>query len=204
MIIDKLESQIFYYKNIISNPDFLIKEIEDTDVFCDNLTNISKWEPWLASNDKEINYGFSKNGSFSQRRCLSSNDYRIYKIANEINGAINFAISNYKYFNNIDTLWLPDFFSIRKYSIGADMGPHTDSEDPTTENHPIVSGVLYLNDTYDGGEISFINQGLDIKPEKGSLLIFPSYPPYTHHPKQVLGGNKYIVPLFWFKKGEFK
>lgn len=200
MIIEKLESKIFYYKNIISDPDNLVKEIEDTDMFCENYTNISKWESWYASDNKDERYGFNKNGLFSLQKCFSDSDYRIYKIANEINCAINFSISNYKYNNAISNLWLPDFFSIRKYSTGADMGPHNDSEDPTAEKHPIVSGVLYLNDNYEGGEIEFINQKISVKPEKGSMLIFPSHAPYTHHPKQVTNGNKYIIPLFWFSK----
>lgn len=204
MKIEKLESKIFYYKNIIKDPDFIISEIEETDTFCDNSTSILKWNDWYASDNKDIKYGWSKDGCFSKRKCISENDYRLYRIANEINGAIKFSITNYCYLNQIEDLWLPDFFSIRKYSTGADMGPHTDSEDPTTSNHPYVSGVLYLNDSYNGGEIDFVNQSINIKPEKGSLLIFPSYPPYTHHPKKITDGNKYIVPLFWFKKGQFK
>ena len=80
------------------------------------------------------------------------------------------------------------------------MGPHVDSSDPTNIKHPIISGVIYLNDDYLGGDIVFPNQNVTIKPKAGSLLLFPSSEPYVHHPHKIDGGVKYIVPLFWYKE----
>lgn len=204
MILEKLDDYIHYYKNIIPNTSFLINEIEETNEFCSEYTNISKWKEWTASNDTSLVYGQGKDGVFSPRKLIDENDFRIFQVSSIINYAIKYGIVNYCSLKKIQEPWLPDFFQIKKYVPGADMGPHIDSNDPTDIKHPIVSGVLYLNDNYEGGEIEFPNQNISIKPSPGSLIIFPSTSPYLHHPKKIINGNKYMVPLFWFRNGEFK
>ena len=77
---------------------------------------------------------------------------------------------NYYKFNHLEYLNLPDFFRINKYNVGASMGNHVDSEDPASNNNPpLLSAVLYLNDEYIGGEISFIKQNIKLKPKPGSF-----------------------------------
>lgn len=200
MVINKLDEKIFYYTNVIDNPNSFIKNIEDSNEFCGENKNITKWDIWTASTDLSEIYGLSKNGIFSKTNFNSSTDFELYKIASTIKYVSDFAMSFYCNANQIYYPWLPDFFTIKKYNQGVDMGPHVDSNDPTDFNHPIISGVLYLNDDYDGGEIHFPNQDIQIKPSAGSIIIFPSYEPYLHHPQKILNGNKYMVPLFWYSK----
>jgi hypothetical protein len=200
MIINKLEKNIFYYKNALDDPEKFLKTIEDTDQFCEYYKSLSKWSIWTASTDETQKYGLSKNGRFSKKYFENEKDFDLYRIASTIKCISDFAISFYCDQNKINQPWLPDFFSIKKYSPGIDMGPHVDSNDPTTSNHPVISGVMYLNDNYEGGEIDFVNQKISIKPEAGSIIIFPSYEPYVHHPKKIISGNKYMIPLFWFNK----
>jgi hypothetical protein len=61
-------------------------------------------------------------------------------------------------------------------------------------NH--MAGWVYLNDNYDGGELSFINQGLSFKPESGDLIMFPGNFEYWYDVKPA-NGSRYIMPL-WF------
>ena len=68
-----------------------------------------------------------------------------------------------------------------------DLG-HKDS------NH--LAGWVYLNDNYDGGELSFIHQNLSIKPEAGDLILFPGNIHYWYHVAPA-NGSRYIMPL-WF------
>ena len=51
---------------------------------------------------------------------------------------------------------------------------------------------MYLNDNYEGGEIEFPNQKVKIKPEAGSILIFPSMNPYIHESKPTSKNEKYV------------
>jgi hypothetical protein len=61
-------------------------------------------------------------------------------------------------------------------------------------NH--MAGWLYLNDDYEGGELSFINQGLSFKPNAGDLIMFPGNFEYWYDVKPA-SGSRYIMPL-WF------
>lgn len=200
MIINKLYEKIFYYEDILENSAGLVDSIEKTDKVCNTTTSISSWGPWTASDDQTKNYGLGKSGVFETGRLMDEKDFELYKISSTIKYTAEFAISSYCNLHMITKPWLPNFFNIKKYSQGADMGPHVDSNDPTNIEHPIISGVMYLNDNYSGGEISFPNQGVSIKPKAGSVIIFPSTEPYTHHPQKIISGIKYMVPLFWYKE----
>lgn len=57
----------------------------------------------------------------------------------------------------------------------------------------VVSLVAYLNDNYDGGELSFRLQNLKVKPKAGDLYVFPSNYMYPHVAEKVTSGIKYSV-----------
>jgi hypothetical protein len=197
MLIEKLDSNILYYKKLISNPKEFVSKIESLDIENNNVLQLSKWKTWKAS-DEDIEYGVSKDGMFSNMQYKTSSDIETSMIVYAIKSISDLCFMNYASETGSRMLKLPDYFSIRKYNSHADMGKHVDAEDPTDTNHPVVSGVLYLNDDYEGGEIYFPEQGVKIKPEAGSLIMFPAYRPYFHHPLPVTSGNKYMVPFFWY------
>ena len=68
-----------------------------------------------------------------------------------------------------------------------DLG-HKDS------NH--LAGWVYLNDDYDGGDLSFIHQGISFKPKAGDLVLFPGNIHYWYHVAPA-NGSRYIMPI-WF------
>jgi predicted 2-oxoglutarate/Fe(II)-dependent dioxygenase YbiX len=53
--------------------------------------------------------------------------------------------------------------------------------------------VLYLNDDYLGGEIEFPHYDVKIKPEAGTLVLFPSNYAYRHIAHEVTSGIKYAL-----------
>jgi predicted 2-oxoglutarate/Fe(II)-dependent dioxygenase YbiX len=197
MIIKKLDDNILYYENVLEDPYGFIESIERLEVSNPNISHIGKWEKWNASN-AETKYGITKNGTFSNMQYSTSEDIETSLISYRIKAISDLCFANYKKTIGVDVLKLPDYFSIRKYDTNADMGKHVDSEDPTDKSHPVVSGVLYLNDDYEGGEIYFPEQNIKIKPKAGSMIMFPSYRPYFHHPLEITKGNKYMVPFFWY------
>jgi predicted 2-oxoglutarate/Fe(II)-dependent dioxygenase YbiX len=92
----------------------------------------------------------------------------------------------------------PSSMAISKYIPGKGMGPHVDT--PQEENKlALITAILYLNENYEGGELLFKNQGVNIKPSAGSIVIFPSVDPFFHESLNLKSGNKYIMPLFWVK-----
>lgn len=63
--------------------------------------------------------------------------------------------------------------------------------------------MFYLNDVHEGGETEFMHQKLKVKPQKGSLVIFPAF--YTHIHKGCIprSNDKYILN-FWIIAGFLK
>jgi hypothetical protein len=59
------------------------------------------------------------------------------------------------------------------------------------------SGLLYLNDDYEGGELVFPEQGLSIKPETGSLIFFEGDYKKPHGVNKVIFGPRYNLVTFY-------
>jgi hypothetical protein len=192
MKINKLENNIFYFTNLLNDPISFINKIENIKDF--NL--ISSWKPWHASNS-DIKYGEYKEiipGFLNQ-----SNNINSIEIVNIITKSISNCIEQYIKETYAEPGFLPAIINVRKYNTEAYMGPHIDTEDERDKTKPSISLVFYLNDNYEGGQIEFPNQNISLKPEAGSIVIFPSTSPYYHDPKPVKNGTKYIIPVFWYK-----
>jgi hypothetical protein len=182
--------KIFYYESVLDNPQALIDAIESSNEGLSKTSLISDWHTWSSSNGSYV-FGERKTTNYEAFEAAPKDIKLIFSLVKNI-------LSNYgqDYANalgiNIGNQ-MP--ISISKYFTGASMGPHTDSSpNPTTEH---VSAVLYLNDDYSGGEIAFPDQGVVIKPTAGSLVIFPSVPPFFHESKEITSGTKYMSPAFW-------
>ena len=99
---------------------------------------------------------------------------------------------------------------------GMGMGSHFDQNDGDITLR--YSFNIYLNDDYEGGELSFKmsdysnkpstdldhevaknNKSFDfsIKPKAGSIVIFPSAAPYYHTAHLLKSGFKYMIPGHW-------
>lgn len=79
-----------------------------------------------------------------------------------------------------------------KYTPGCHIKPHTDTDFYNTSR--IFTGVYYLNEHYEGGEIYFPKFGASLKPTAGSLLLF--FSEYLHGVKPITAGNRYSI--VWF------
>jgi hypothetical protein len=92
------------------------------------------------------------------------------------------------------------------------MGHHTDFQQEKKDEPGrkfFVTCNMYLNDDYDGGEVSFKvfqDESNDpdaeyvrhmYKPESGDVTIFPSRAPYYHGVKSVHNGIKYFIRSFY-------
>ena len=60
----------------------------------------------------------------------------------------------------------------------------------------ILSATLYLNDNFEGGEVSFLNEFdntiVNYKPKAGDILVFPGDKPFFHAAYKTYGANKYF------------
>jgi hypothetical protein len=84
-------------------------------------------------------------------------------------------------------------FKVQKTKIGG--GYHTwhyESGDAETSCR-LLTWMLYLNDVHEGGETEFLYQHMRVKPEQGTLVIWPAAFTHTHRGNPPLSNEKYIV-----------
>lgn len=189
-----LEKNIFYYENVIENPDILLNKIEETDHLLTEQTGISKWMDWTAY---QSDYAFGKQKMI--REHFFNINHEAYNecrnIERQLKEGILAVSKDYESMHPGLDIGMLCPMSISKYFVGSQMGKHTDTHDD--DQGKTISVVLYLNQDYTGGEIEFEDQKIIVKPTAGSIVVFPSRKPYFHASKPVLSGQKYIVPGFW-------
>jgi len=67
-----------------------------------------------------------------------------------------------------------------------------------------LSLLLYLNDDYTGGGLSFINFRFHFRPRVGDLLVFPSDNRYEHQAERVESGVRYAIASWATLKGSHR
>jgi len=115
-------------------------------------------------------------------------------IINEVNDVANKLTESY--FRQLGTLvedWFDDGFVLAKYKEGDTCALHDDCQSTTAPSNGLRYATLlfYLN-TVDAGETCFPNQGIRVKPKRGSAIMFPAM---LTHPHEVLSpmSDRYIL-----------
>jgi len=91
-----------------------------------------------------------------------------------------------------------------KYEAGGHYVTHIDGqylEDDMIKigpDHKDLTCILYLNDDYDGGELTFNFFNKTIKPKSGQVITFPSNWRYLHKVSTITSGERYAI-VIWFK-----
>jgi hypothetical protein len=151
-----LGEKVYYYTDSIEDFDLFMKTLQDLDSM-ESLGggDVNLWKSWTSSNDVNFIYGQTKTFYLEA----------IQDFKNEIG-----AKSEYIYNSIMKTFYdvCKDYalclgdgdeprifptFNIKKYDAGMAMGSHFDQLDGDKTLR--YSMVMYLNDDYDGGEISF-------------------------------------------------
>jgi hypothetical protein len=227
---EQLFDKVYYYTDVIKDPKKLVDLIESTE--SDKYSSfITPWEEWGACSGEMYIYG-----SHKRIKCLSSEEIEknvatevkedASYIFNEIFEGMKSVCEDYalKINDNSEIVLMTDT-AIKKYMPGTFMGAHFDQQEG--DKRLRYSLVMYINDDYEGGEISFnVKDGVltstdaaaaedfesplnhdrimfHVKPKAGSVIIFPSTDPYSHTAHLIKSGSKYMVPSFWLNTGKF-
>ena len=207
MNLEILEEKVYFYTNVIENPEKLVKVIEED--------SKNAWGEWAACSGQHYVYGMDKTISG-----LDSDDEINKYIYSTLQKAFYDVAKHYAEAQGIlEEPKLFPMYPIKKYQPGTFMGAHFDQQEG--DERLKVSFVMYLNDDYEGGEISFTIASPDgvlqyaspeedfaeaekhgrytfaIKPKAGSVIVFPPSPPYHHTAHLVKSGYKYMVPQHW-------
>jgi len=217
MQVNKLDNNCYYYTEIIDDNE------------ANNLLNIIKInEGWNEAFVDERPYDVNKDKDLDVNQGLAkayrkSFDEKLYpEVFNTINLILKKVCLDYLRNRNMKVKKLIDKIAvIDKHLEGQVYKTHIDTIPTNEESYTVI---LYLNDDYEGGEISFsfidnpeINNGIVkskikgtyppyheknkdlisfwVKPKKFSVVIFP--PTYQHTVHEVTGSEKYLVKAFW-------
>lgn len=229
MIREKLADKVYYYKNAIPNHKEWISWIESTNDMEEIHPLMDMWVQWDVDENRSMGrpyvYGFKKmcllNDVYDINKEVSEDAKELFvKIRDTLFDAVRSVCEDYKEIENIpEDLILLNQFGIHKYRAGTFMGTHHDSQEGDTRL--LYSLVVWPNDDYEGGELSFtikdgvltdtesaLNADIEdlhskglvdfyVKPEAGSIIIFPSPAPYSHTAHLVKSNWKYMLPMFW-------
>jgi predicted 2-oxoglutarate/Fe(II)-dependent dioxygenase YbiX len=64
-----------------------------------------------------------------------------------------------------------------------------------------LSLLIYLNDDFTGGGLTFTHFNFHFRPEPGDLLVFPSDNRYVHQAEKVESGVRYVIVSWAALKG---
>jgi hypothetical protein len=166
-------------------------------IFIDiNLSDISDLE-WTNEYVKDANTGEVKL-DYSQRNVISVN-VPVFCSDTDIDKIKYFSKKFNKAFSDIEQDYCLKYsislkshqpYKILKYEKGGEFDLHSDDGGGTFRR---VSTVYYINDDYLGGEISFPDFNIKIKPEAGDFLIFPSSFAYKHKVFPITEGTRYSI-----------
>jgi hypothetical protein len=180
MLLNKSEIYagcIEVYKNVISNSEEIINIVEKED----------KWKDAVLTNNI-LNKDIRSNKVFDINQFSYTVNIKLYEMCKTVWEYCNVYAEKYNFhFDYTEPA------QILKYAINDEFKPHHDHNKHTPR---IFSAVLYLNDSFQGGETEFPLFDLKIKPEVGKLIIFPANYAYQHMAKSPINGEKYSA-VFW-------
>ena len=166
---------------------------------CDNIidffeTNTDRHTPGVISRTDGKSNCCSKDVKDSTDLVLNF-DENIdinYKIALAISrGLIPYKIK-LPILNHISEWTLTPTYNLQRYYPGQGFHrPHC--ENSTGESLTLLAWMIYLNDVTDGGETRFEFQDLNIRPKKGTLVIWPAYFTHVHYGLSSATQTKYIA-----------
>ncbi len=196
-----LDLGLVLYKNIIQDPEKIIKDIDLLDKrFLSNehknsFTEVRPWVDW--SYDKQT-FCWQKFSPPEEK--INPNDYYFNEqidISKRLYEPLDLATKHYSTelypFCGRNIKNREYSIHILKYEVGGFLPAHQDHG----VSSRILSTVSYLNDDYDGGEIEFQNSKIKIKPPKGSIIFFPSNFLYVHEVYPITKGSRYSLP-HWY------
>lgn len=191
--VEELASEVWMVKNFVA-----LEDIKPVFEFIDTLTQ----EDWLGHymdhlRDKaEKEFGtrdveaLQKEGKMEITFDWADKNIMVprLKIIADINQGIEKIIS---YDPN---LTFSGTGTIQRQYEGSDLKIHVDNH---VDPYVAYAAVVYLNNDYTYGEIVFPEQGLEIKPETGSMIFFSSAGTHPHGVNPPGAGPlRYVFPCF--------
>ena len=178
-------TDIFILRNILSTKE------------ADTLRNVIENTPRRPEGNIELDDGkkWTQNVSATLLYLFEVNDKEQYNI---IKNCLS-KISKYmKDMTHVEAYYPTDgCVRLRKIydatKIHCDGIVHNPSNPCFENNVRVFSTIIALNSNYEGGELCFPNQGVEIKLEAGDAILFPPYRTHLHYTNRLNGTFRYTI-----------
>jgi hypothetical protein len=188
---EDLGSGIWVYRDVLPTSMQITKRLEE---ILDNTSNQYEWQPaYVGYKQRMPEYRDCVDFKFKASDIAhdtSAASVALQQIWQECYDRQKVAVDDYSRHHNINDLRYWEAFNFIRYGEGQHFVEH---HDHGFSYNCTVSLVAYLNDDYEGGELYFRLQNLNIKPKAGDLYVFPSTYMYPHQAKPVTQGIKYSL-----------
>lgn len=221
MIKKILMPKVAVYRNVIEDIDEVFKVIKESKSSHDENFFISPWEAWQDTGlMTKINFANDNIHEILKTKIGKSQHDSIIKLEDAFWPVIEDYIAEWKdqegwpYIKNwtikrgdssteliqTDQNLLMYYPNLNKRLA---MMYHTDHHQYDADSKGwklFITVTVYLNDDYEGGELSFINEKnkeiIYFKPKAGDITVFPSMLPYFHGVEPISSGEKYLSRSF--------
>lgn len=106
----------------------------------------------------------------------------------------SFSLTEYRKKYAIADVANDEGYQVLKYRPNEFYKRHVDD---SKHKRRVVSGIIYLNDDYEGGELHFPFLDYKLKPKANTAVLFPSNFCFEHEACPVISGTKYAA-VTWF------
>lgn len=214
------------YKKLIEEPKEILDFLKHTESYQEKIGVIEKWGDWYGNwpgAATQINASLKSSALDSEEEEIQKQKWALTKFFEAYFFVINDYMDEYKHttawqydiphfdFSDQD-VWNYSGMTILKYnSPGTSdfnydslaMNYHTDfhhEDAESADGKQIITITFYLNDDYEGGEISFYDEDSNTihnyKPSAGDVTVFPSAKPFYHGVLPFSGNPRYLSRMF--------
>jgi Rps23 Pro-64 3,4-dihydroxylase Tpa1-like proline 4-hydroxylase len=189
--VDDLGHGIFVYHDVIKPEMNVINRLEE--VLSDESNNYEYKEALVGYAMKIPEYRDCLDFKFKKTDIQHDTSEASIKLQNLWQDAYDAQLQAVKHYSktfNIGEIRYWEAINFVKYGPGHHFQEHHDNG---YSYNCVVSLVAYPNDDYEGGELAFRLQNINVKPKAGDLFIFPSNFMYPHRAMPVHSGTKYSM-----------
>jgi hypothetical protein len=176
---------------------------EELEFLSNCARNISEWDVTQTHYNENgtIIYDSSYwDNRVASRPILDKADPEISNVIGRMVDRLKIEVDN---FFKVDAF--PTSPAIVRWMPGYKQLPHADKElhegldagKPNDFPYYDLSGLFYLNDDYEGGELYFPQHNIQFKPKPGAAYFFPGDMNYIHGVTEITSGIRYVIPFFW-------
>jgi hypothetical protein len=151
---------------------------------------------------QELVFGASNEASFWDKRGIWYADVLKHRpdAAATMLTAMERCLVEMKRFWKLKVPVYPDGLHMMSWKAGLFMPPHADNAYPDGNPHELayrdVSGVLYLNDSFEGGGLYLTAKDVLLKPKRGTMISMTGGFHHEHAVTRVESGLRITIPFF--------